>query len=95
MNIPLSKVAFLWTSTFFFTVGLFPLLVLVVVAIDACLGAMDCGFNLWASVLGMGCWDIEENGKGKALGFYVGAPIQSMIDLNQLNAMFVFSSKGI
>ena len=95
MNIPLSEVAFLWISTFFFTVGLFPLLVLIVVAVDACLGAMDYGFNLWASVLGMGCWDIEENGRGKALGFYVGAANQLTIDLNQLNAMFVFSSKGI
>ena len=51
-------------------------------------------FDLRASIPGMGCQDVEGNGKGKGSGFYVGGPNQTM-DLNQLNAMLFFLQKHI
>ena len=51
-------------------------------------------FDLRASILGMGCQDVEGNGKWKGSGFYVGGPNQTM-DLNQLNAMLFFLQKHI
>ena len=65
MNISLSKVAFLWASTFSFTIDLFPLSMLVVVVVEALLGVMDWGFGYRVFILGMGCRDVEGKGREK------------------------------